>query len=893
MGSILQEYKRHQLSLEKKYGNQSIVLMQVGSFYEIYSVDTNRQKFGKTVEVTKVLNILQTKKNKSLPHSESNPYMAGFPVHSLGKHLLKLINSSFTVAMYDQFDGHVNKKIRKLVNIYSPSTYLDNEMENSKCMGINVTEYKCPIQKRLIKECSIVIIDISTGKNEIFTCTDTIDFPNHVGDEISRIMQTVRPCEIVHNYKDNLFKGYLNHYLELDKKFENVEYQNKFLKKIFKENIQDLQLEKYPAIITCYLYTLQFIHHHDPRIITRIQKPVFLTTSTDLLLNTDALTQLHIIPHKDTKTRFKSLLDIIDFTQTKMGYRLLKSRLFYPCKDVKMLESRYDAIDKMLVHQRYKSVQNQLQGIGDIEKKYRKLSLLRLQPYEFAKLNYSFEKILILLKGHKLEPSFTEFFSDYKHTFHLEKMATKESFFKESIDPVIEKKIENIKHVLKTLAYEMGKQIEQSMSNLIRLEETERDGFFLSTTKKRWEIFMKKNNKDRFVIGSNTFETEKFIVKKMASGMRICHPLFDKYWGYYKKLESNFKILLNKKYLETLERYHAYSNTFQDLITFIAELDVYASLAKASIKYNYSRPKILSPGPDHSFIKAIKIRHPLIERVQDDKEYITNDITIEDGIILYGVNAGGKSSLLRAVGANVIMAQMGAFVACESFEYYPFHHLLTKIASTDNLFKGQSTFVYEMLELKRILSVANRNSLILCDELTAGTETQSATGIVASAIQVLLGKDAHFLFTTHLHGLLNFSELIEHPRLKIYHFKILINAGKIIYHYSLEPGSGDSIYGIEIAKALGLDLSFIEGAFAFRAKFSKTYSTSILHNKRSRYNRKVIMDQCDICCTNENLQTHHINEQCKANENGFINHFHKNMKHNLQILCGDCHRKQH
>jgi len=94
MGSILQEYKRHQLSLEKKYGNQSIVLMQVGSFYEIYSVDTNRQKFGKTVEVTKVLNILQTKKNKSLPHSESNPYMAGFPVHSLGKHLLKLINSS-------------------------------------------------------------------------------------------------------------------------------------------------------------------------------------------------------------------------------------------------------------------------------------------------------------------------------------------------------------------------------------------------------------------------------------------------------------------------------------------------------------------------------------------------------------------------------------------------------------------------------------------------------------------------------------------------------------------------------------------------------------------------------------------------------------------------------
>ena len=108
MGSILREYKKYQLSLVKKYGERSVVLLQVGSFYEIYAVEND---FGKTEQVSKVLNILQTLKNKSLPHSIQNPYLAGFPVHSLGKHLLKLINASYTVGIYNQFDGEKNKKI--------------------------------------------------------------------------------------------------------------------------------------------------------------------------------------------------------------------------------------------------------------------------------------------------------------------------------------------------------------------------------------------------------------------------------------------------------------------------------------------------------------------------------------------------------------------------------------------------------------------------------------------------------------------------------------------------------------------------------------------------------------------------------------------------------------
>ena len=279
-----------------------------------------------------------------------------------------------------------------------------------------------------------------------------------------------------------------------------------------------------------------------------------------------------------------------------------------------------------------------------------------------------------------------------------------------------------------------------------------------------------------------------------------------------------------------------------------------------------------------------KIRHPLIERIHPDSEYITNDIDV-DSMLLYGVNAGGKSSLLRSIGTNVILAQMGSFVACEKLEYRPFDHILTKIASTDDLYKGQSTFVYEMLELKKILTIANERSLVLCDELTAGTETFSAEGLVASALYMLLEKKIKFVFTTHLHGLIKYKDLIK--QLQIFHFKIDIKPDNIKYRYKLEKGSGDNIYGIEIAKALGLPSQFIKRALAFRMDMR------LLKNKRSRYNKHVIIDQCEKCGSKENLHTHHINEQSKADSNGMIGHFHKNISHNLQTLCKDCHIDHH
>ena len=182
--------------------------------------------------------------------------------------------------------------------------------------------------------------------------------------------------------------------------------------------------------------------------------------------------------------------------------------------------------------------------------------------------------------------------------------------------------------------------------------------------------------------------------------------------------------------------------------------------------------------------------------------------------------------------------------------------------------------------------------MVLCDELTSGTETNSATGIVASALKFLVKKKASFLFTTHLHGIVKFSEITNDSQISIQHFKIHFKNGDLKYERKLQNGSGDSTYGIEIANAIGLDREFISNAFHFRNKYEGKES-NVVFNKRSKYNTKKIVDKCEKCGEFRELHTHHIHHQKDANENGIILHFPKNIKHNLEILCEDCHQKEH
>jgi DNA mismatch repair protein MutS len=170
------------------------------------------------------------------------------------------------------------------------------------------------------------------------------------------------------------------------------------------------------------------------------------------------------------------------------------------------------------------------------------------------------------------------------------------------------------------------------------------------------------------------------------------------------------------------------ANSLTTLVTILGEMDISITHAKNAIDFCYTRPIVDSNAPK-AFIQANNLRHPIIERIQTQIPYVPNTIELgldKDGWLLYGINASGKSSLMKAIGLNIIMAQAGSFVPCESMRFYPYQYVFTRISGADNIYRGMSSFTVEMTELRNILMRCNENSLVLGDELCAGTEALSA-----------------------------------------------------------------------------------------------------------------------------------------------------------------------
>jgi DNA mismatch repair protein MutS len=346
-----------------------------------------------------------------------------------------------------------------------------------------------------------------------------------------------------------------------------------------------------------------------------------------------------------------------------------------------------------------------------------------------------------------------------------------------------------------------------------------------------------------------------------------------------------------------------YSDNIEQICDFIKFVDVaYAKMLIAD-KFNYCRPVIITNNNcDKSFVNVTGLRHCLIEKLQQNELYVTNDLIIGnaemDGMLLYGTNAVGKTSFIRALGISVIMAQAGLYVPASSFEYIPYKYIFTRILGNDNIFKGLSTFAVEMSELRTILRLANKNSLVLGDELCSGTESTSATSIFVSGIQHLNKTNCSFIFATHLHEILDYDEIIKLENVHIKHMSVIYNKeiGCLEYDRKLKDGPGNNMYGLEVCKSLNLPEEFLENAHNIRMKYHPE-SSSILERRKSRYNSEKIVGICEMCGENMASEVHHLQYQREANENGIISRndliFHKNHKANLLNICEECHQKIH
>jgi DNA mismatch repair protein MutS len=356
----------------------------------------------------------------------------------------------------------------------------------------------------------------------------------------------------------------------------------------------------------------------------------------------------------------------------------------------------------------------------------------------------------------------------------------------------------------------------------------------------------------------------------------------------FKDIINEFrKLLINK---ENNDEFLFIDN----LINLTKECDMIQCKAFLAIKNNYCKPQIIES--EESFVEVEKIRHCLIEQLNSQEVYVSNDFDLgltQKGILLYGTNAVGKTSIIKSIGISIIMAQSGFFVPCESFRYSPYKYLFTRILGNDNIFKGLSTFAVEMSELRTILKFAQKNSLILGDELCSGTESSSALSIFTAGLEKLHEIGCSFIFATHFHEIVKYEEIQNLENLKLYHMTVFYDASlkKLIYDRKLRLGPGDNMYGLEVCKSLDLPIEFLDRAHSLRNKYQN--ELSILEQKTSKYNGDKIKGMCEICKINMGTEVHHLQHRKNA-KSGIINkEFKVNHKANLINICERCHDKIH
>ena len=888
---IYDDYISYTNEYTQKYGDKTIIFMEVGGFYEIYGVNNEQEFSGANMEeVSSLLNIQVSRKNKNIiENSRTNPLMAGFPSHSVKKFIDILINNNYTIVFVEQTTPPP-KVVRKVTNILSPSTYIDNltsYIEN-KLMIIYIDKQQDWKTKKLIYILGISVIDISTAK---ISCQEITMDEYLLTEEVLRIILCNNPKELVIistidvdiNINTNNLKCYHNKIGKLETKFLDLNYQQEILKRIYTNTglmnvIEYINLEKKQNILISYVYLLQFIYSHNENLICNLGKPNIINNENSVILSGDSIKQLNVIGMKN------SLSDILNSCCTSMGKRKFIDNLCHPITNVNQLNKQYENIDLYKKNKKYVKIRNILKHIVDIQ---RIINSSQLHPHLFANLYFSMEKINEIFVFLNIDNKRVDvFLKDVKNTLDLTKCmkynvnTINENIFVNGINEELDKISTEINDIENYFD-----KIRNNLSNFIKLEFSDKDGISLVSTSKKYKDLLKNKN--------NIYELEQ--TNSTKNNVKLFNEDINKNnvkYISYKSIIKEQTIIEYENYTQNIIK--EYEELFNFCICTIEDLDVITCNAYNADKYSYNRPIIESS--DASFVNFTNLRHPIIERIQTNCEYIPNSMMFNNetcGHILYGINSSGKSSFMKSVGLSLIMAQAGMFVPAESMIYCPYTSIFTRITNNDDIYKGQSTFVVEMLEMRTILNLCNKNSLVIGDELCSGTESISAISLVASGIIQLSQRGCSFIFATHLHELSNINEIKEILNVKISHLNVIYdeNTNKLIYDRKLQNGPGNTLYGLEVCKSLDLNDEFLHKANNIRQQLLNI-PTNIVENKASIYNSKVLVNECGICKNTAN-DVHHIKFQKLSNENKIIDHHHMNAKFNLVPLCIKCHNDVH
>jgi len=778
-------------SIKSKHPD-ALLLFRVGDFYETFGKDA--------ITASNVLGITLTARN----NGSSKIELAGFPHHSIGTYLPKLVKAGHRVAVCDQLEQPIKgKKIvkRGVTELVTPGVALTDQLLDSK--GNNFLA-AVSFQK---DKAGVAFLDISTG--EFYVGQGDVNY-------VSKLVNDFSPSEILYSRnKDSFFqdnfqsKAYTfrldDWVFQNDFALEklNIQFGTKSLKGFGISNM-DLAISSAGAVLH-YITTAE--HHHTSHVasIQRIEK------GKHLWMDDFTVSNLELI--YSTNHNGHTLVEVLDQTSTAMGARLLKKWLLFPLISAEKIRDRLETVDFFINNSElFEFIKSQFKEIGDLERMSSRLAVLKTSPRELNQLKKSLKSIVpvkekLLTLNQKQLNSWANNLKDNSKTIQkIEEILYEDAPIAVGKGQVVKEGFHNELDELRNLLSDaksvlldiQKREIEKTGIPSLKIAFNNVFGYFIEVRNthkdkvpEQWIRKQTLTSAERYV----TEELKMYEEKILGAEEKIL------------KLESEIFAQLIEVVLPHIE-YIVFNAKC------IAYLDVIHGLAHVSKINNYSKP-IISDG---LLIDIKDGRHPVIEQFLPVGEaYIPNDIFLDNKLqqimMITGPNMSGKSALLRQTALILIMAQIGCFVPAKSADIGVIDKLFTRVGANDNISSGESTFMVEMNETSSIMNNISSRSLILLDEIGRGTSTYDGISI-AWSIAEFLHENPKFqpktMFATHYHELNNMTKSFN--RIKNYNVSVKEIDKKIHFIRKLVEGGSEHSFGIHVAKVAGMPQKIISKA---------------------------------------------------------------------------------
>lgn len=1012
--ALVKDYFDKTKEWSAEYGPNTVVLMQVGAFFEVYGVLENDGTYSgsRIADVSEICDLLISNKASGGMASsgtsgetteEKLPVkMSGFRDHQIDKYLRRLNDAGWTCVVYTQ-DAATKNTTRSLMGVFSPGTFFSDETSSisNNAMVVWIEQSTTTVRSMTKTFIGIAVADIFTGRTYVSEYTSKERHSPTTYDDIERSYSVYAPSEVIIVTRlDDSVVSQVVQYTGMDerrvrvvnpttadgetgmtrnaKNSEKQAYQVETINTFFRRDDDGQRIDAimYDMRMNVYgfqalVFLLNYIYAHNPNLASKIELPVVQKHSDKLTLANHSLKQLNMVCDDNVRgsnAKMSSVSSLLNSAVTAGGKRTFASMLHNPICDVKKLRAYYDITESCLHTGIWKDIREHLKDIKDLEKLSRKLVLKRFTPRDVAVLLDSIRRAADLREITATTPAIHEHLSDACgvsvgevpmetiiefiegrivadeamgqdscgfNQYSAECVNKGSCFIREGISEELDAACKGglvwQQQLEAIVAYFAGliatTESTKTNSKAVKVHETPTMPPAVMLTKRRSAILKlelaKLAQKRKVSSASSTitlcagtpaefeFEVDSISIDKSSSKTEdvINSSQIRDITFKMRNSKEVFNDILTSVFKDFCHQLSSHINAVTQTADFVRHVDVIQTRCHIADRYCYCKPVLVDSGDcenSQSFVRACGLRHPLIEHIQTNELYVTNDVSLgirddggcdsddgTSGILLFGTNAVGKTSIIKALGISVIMAQAGLYVACSSFTLRPYTAIFTRILGNDNIHRGLSTFAVEMLELRTILKMADKASLILGDELCSGTESDSALSIFAAGIERLHTAGSSFIFATHFHEIVDYDEVKSLPNVKAKHMTVLYDRelDLLVYDRKLKDGPGESMYGLEVCKALDLPQDFLDRAHSLRSKYNKQAAADT-DMGTSHFNARKVLGRCELC-GKAGTEVHHLQHQSGANEKGRIKHFHKNHLANLISLCGECHDAFH